>query len=92
MNINRNSYEEILIDYMEGKLSLDEEREVLLFLIANPDIKEEFESLQNDTITIPTSDNVTFPYKNALIKKQVGSEYVDEFSWLCVAQLEGGFN
>jgi hypothetical protein len=51
MKINRNNYESILIDYLEGNLSALAVAELLLFLEQHPDIKEEFESItgQNET-------------------------------------------
>lgn len=89
MKINRQNYEETLIDYMEGKLSQAEEGEVLLFLNANPDIKEEFEMLQNEVPSISAMADINFPLKEKLLKKQIGKDFVDEFTWLCIAKVEG---
>jgi len=88
MEINRYNYEETLIDFMEGNLSKAELSELFLFLDANPDIKAEFDLLRNDIPSI-VATTVDFPSKAQLIKKQVGSEFLDEFSWLCIAKLEG---
>ena len=89
MKINRQNYEEALIDYMDGKLSQADEGEVLLFLNANPDIQEEFEMLQNEVPTISAVADINFPLKEKLLKKQIGKDFVDEFTWLCIANVEG---
>lgn len=88
MEINRYNYEETLIDFMEGNLSKAEESELFLFLDANPDIRAEFELLRSDIPSV-VATTVDFPSKAQLIKKQVGTEFIDEFSWLCIAKLEG---
>ena len=88
MDINRLNYEATLIDFMEGNLSKAEVSELFLFLDANPDIKAEFDMFQNDIPSI-ASTTIDFPSKEKLIKRQVGNDFLDEFSWLCIAKLEG---
>jgi len=78
-----------VIDFLDGQLSEAEQGELYLFLEANPDIKEEFDSLREENPTVFAIDSISFPLKERLIKKPVGQEYVDEFTWLCIARLEG---
>lgn len=71
MKVNRNNYEVFLIDYIEGKLDASQEAELLLFLKANPDIKEEFAEFEN--ISIETN-KISFAEKESL--KQVPIQVV----------------
>ena len=89
MVINRHNYEEMLIDFLEGKLSETEQVDLFLFLDANPDIKEEFDSLRIEIPTVSSVVTIDYPLKETLIKRPVGAEYIDEFTWLCIARLEG---
>jgi len=66
--INRNNYESYLIDLMEGNLDARTTEEVMLFLDANPDIKEEFAEFENVAVE-PVE--VTFEDKSALKQKEV---------------------
>lgn len=68
--INRNNYEEYILLYLDGELSPDEKQAVDIFLNANPDLKSEFELLQQ-TILQPES-NIEFAHKNVLYKKDAG--------------------
>lgn len=87
MNINRENYETILVDYLDGKLSPEDEAELMLFLHKNPDIAEEFEGL-NDVTLNPTP--MHFPSKSALKKHHYQSMGIDnEIEYLCIADLEG---
>ncbi|MEI6823191.1 MAG: lipocalin/fatty-acid binding family protein [Bacteroidota bacterium] len=64
MSINKNNYEIYILDYYEGTLTMSEEHELQAFLIANPDIKEEFDSFEN--ISIVPDKQVRFDLKLAL--------------------------
>ncbi|NND78144.1 MAG: hypothetical protein HKN39_08175 [Flavobacteriales bacterium] len=55
MNININNYESWFIDHSENNLSSDQVAELLLFLEKNPDLKEEFEML-DDIVYLPSVD------------------------------------
>ncbi len=89
MAINRHNYEEKLIDFLEGQLHEAERGELFLFLEANPDIKDQFDSLRNEFPIIDSDAGIVFPQKEKLTKRPVGHVYIDEFSWLCIAKLEG---
>lgn len=68
MNINRNNYEIWLIDYLDGKLSPAEEEGLQLFLTANPDLKEEFDSFEFMPLEVV---EITYEPKSTLKKKQI---------------------
>ncbi len=66
--INRNNYESYLIDLMEGNLDARTTGEVMLFLDANPDIKEEFAEFEHVEVE-PVE--LIFKDKSALKQKEV---------------------
>lgn len=79
MKINRNNFEQYLIDYLDGKLNPDQEKILLSFLEFNPDLKDEFEGLERAYL-LP-SDH-TYHHKNDLIK------VVEPFEELCIDSVE----
>ncbi len=87
MNINRQNYESILIDYIDGLLNKDDSAKVERFLLMNPDIADEVEGIREATAT-PT--NTVFSNKNRL-KKSLGEAMGinDSADYLCIAELEG---
>jgi hypothetical protein len=68
MEINRHNYEIWLIDYIDGKLSAEQVRLLMIFLQENPDIQEEFDGLEM-TSAIPDAD-VRFDRKEELRKPE----------------------
>ena len=52
--INRNNYEAYFLDFAEGNLSEEERKDVLDFIQANPDLKEELEEFE--LIQLPVED------------------------------------
>ncbi|RLD43370.1 MAG: hypothetical protein DRI89_04735 [Bacteroidetes bacterium] len=68
MKINRNNYEAFLIDYLDGTLDAVVEAELLLFLENNPDIREEFEGLEDVSLE---SQNIRFGEKSFLKKTEI---------------------
>ncbi len=68
MKINRNNYETFLIDYLDGRLGAAMLEELQLFLDENPDIREEFEGLENISLEIPP---ILFPGKSLLKKTEI---------------------
>ena len=87
MAINRHNYEEKLIDFLEGHLPEAERGDLFLFLEANHDIRDEFDSLRSELPIVASDPVIGFPQKEKLIRRQVGLEYIDEFSWLCIAKV-----
>ncbi|MGE0078289.1 MAG: hypothetical protein AB7S48_10555 [Bacteroidales bacterium] len=87
MNINRQNYESILIDYLDGLLSQKEEAELMLFLIKNPDIAEELDGMQEVSIT---PDKTFFPQKKQLKKSNGEHLGINDYNdYLCITELEG---
>lgn len=86
MFVNRKNYEVVLIDYLDGKLNPLQVDELMLFLSQNPDIKAEFEGLE-DAVLIAGKE--VFPYRSALKKHFFHSYGIDtELDYLCIANLE----
>jgi hypothetical protein len=61
--INRNNYEIYFLDYLEGNLSPELRKEMELFLIKNPDLKEELDGLEDATLP---DDKIVFEAKQVL--------------------------
>ncbi|HMT29129.1 MAG TPA: hypothetical protein PKD91_07610 [Bacteroidia bacterium] len=83
MNINKNNYEEIFIDYYDGNLTAEEVAELFLFLESHPDLKTEFESFNNISLE---SSSFEFPFKEELKKEEINKS---NFSHYMIASLEG---
>lgn len=63
MKIDKNNYEALLIDYLDGTLNAAQEAALWLFLQEHPALREEFEGLADVKLTPPAQ---TFEAKNAL--------------------------
>ena len=87
-NINRNNYEEIYIDFLDGNLSTSEQEQLFLFLDKNPDLKEETEL--HDQELVLEAEGVFIDKKHLLKKDQLLSEAStpNNFNELCIAYLE----
>ncbi len=87
IDINRNNYEEYFLDFLEGNLSPSEEDLLMSFLNRNPDLKEEFELL-NELPEIRIEE--AFLEKSDLKKTESNIENnTDNFNELCIAKIEG---
>lgn len=87
MKINRDNYEVIFIDYLDGKLSDAQIHEFEAFLLQNPDLREELEGIEK--FIIP-GEELKFNKKENL--KQIDlSEPInaDNFDFYCIAEAEG---
>lgn len=69
MEINRENYEMYFLDYHEGRLAPGQVAELLVFLEANPEFKEEFETFE-DILLVPDL-SVSFSGKDSLKKNNV---------------------
>jgi len=87
MEINRENYESIMVDYLDGNLTPEREAELMLFLFNNPDIAEEIEGLKEVTID---PSHTLYPQKKSL-KKNITQPFGinNEVDYLCIAELEG---
>lgn len=84
MKPDRANYEIWLIDFLDGKLSHDQVNQLSAFLVANPDIREEFEELSQFKI-IPHYSS--FPSKTK-IKRSASELSQTQFELLCIAAVE----
>lgn len=64
--INKNNYEEYALDYLEGKLSPEQEQAMEQFLLEHPSIKEEIEGVEK--MVLVEDESITYPYKKNLKK------------------------
>jgi hypothetical protein len=83
MQINRDNYEIFLIDHLEGNLEAGLEKELLLFLEANPDLNEEYQLLADATYTLKPEPVIVPDF--TFLKKE--STYITQDEM--IASLEG---
>lgn len=84
MKPDRSNYEIWLIDWLDGNLDDSGIRDMLEFLEVNPDIKQEFDSLE---VSHLTPENMSFPHKEKLVKS-VSELPRSQIEYLSVASLE----
>lgn len=82
--INRDNYEEKVIDWLDGNLDIAEVDELLSFLDRNPDLKVEVDMLQPEKLDPPS---ISFLNKNNL-KKEASELPISQVEYLSVASLE----
>lgn len=87
MKLDRTTYEIYVIDYLDGKLNAVEVSELLLFLEQNPDLKEEFEGLNEATLL---KEEAAVPFDTSALKKPAYKS--EDYETLLVAELEGDLN
>jgi hypothetical protein len=75
MNINRHNYETFFLLYTDNELSVAERKAVDEFVIANPDLLEELDMLQQ-SILLP--DNIEFDFKDSLLKRELITDDIQE--------------
>ena len=68
MNIDRHNYEEYFLLYIDNELSVDQKKQVELFVQENPDLEEELVMLKQSRL-IP-DDSVVFDKKHLLMKEE----------------------
>lgn len=85
-NINLNNYEAYFLDYLEGNLSLEATGDLLLFLEAHPELKEELE-IDLDELRLSVSE-AHLPSKD-LLKRDEFDLSIESIDELIVADLEG---
>lgn len=88
MNIHRQNIELKFFDYLEGNLSVEEIKELFLFLEKNPDLKSQFDSYLNTKLSPDTS--IHFNKKDSL--KKPAEDEIDSFELLCIRFIENDLN
>ncbi len=68
MNIDRHNYEEYFLLYVDNELSVDQKKQVDLFVQENPDLEEELVMLKQSRL-IP-DDSIVFDRKHLLMKEE----------------------
>gem|GEM_PF-6215902 len=86
MKITRHNYESFIIDYLDGTLDASKEKELMLFLADNPDIRNEFEEVEGITLS---PGKLRMPGKNNL--KKIDNS-IPEFDLNCIAFIENDMN
>jgi hypothetical protein len=84
--ITRDNYEIYVIDYLDGNLSVEDQKSLMDFLSRNIDLKEEFELMKD--FQMPES-NAVFEDK-ASLKKELKDQPIDDSNideW-CIASIE----
>jgi len=66
MKITRTNYEEFAITYLDGKLDPVDVAELLLFLEQNPDLKDEFQELNQ--ISLKPTPEIQYNFKELLLQ------------------------
>src|SRR4029079_16297052 len=67
MNIDRHNYEEYFLLYIDNELSVDQKKQVELFVQENPDLEEELVMLKQSRL-IP-DNSIVFDKKHLLMKE-----------------------
>ena len=86
MGINRENYEVWFLDYADGNLNEQQVADLMLFLVQNPDLKEELEedfgevALQAEPIAVPNKEE---------FKQEVVAITAANYEDFLVAELEG---
>ena len=83
MTINRLNYEKYAIDYLDGTLSTDLREEMMAFLNAHPDIREEVEWQQQ--FTAPALTAISHPDKSKLLKSEPVIRQLKPIYWIAAA-------
>jgi hypothetical protein len=71
MKIDRHNYEEYFLLYIDNELSIDQKKQVELFVIENPDLEEELVMLQQSKL-VP-DNSIVFDKKERLMKDENSS-------------------
>lgn len=86
MKLDRTTYELFIIDYLEGNLNPVQVSELLLFLEQNPDLKQEFEGVENVYLV---HDEFEQSFEKSTLKKEETLPLTPHLEELLIANLEG---
>lgn len=79
MKINLDNYEAWMVDYIEGNLSADQQRELQEFLVFHPELQKELDAFNMTKLPVDTS--VYYPNKEALKQPVGGGKIIAMGSW-----------
>jgi hypothetical protein len=88
MKININNYEEIIVDFLDGKLDNDTVAELFLFLDQNPKIKAEFNLLYENQHVVE-AEPISFDFSSLIKKEKLN---VADYAEKLIALLENDLN
>jgi hypothetical protein len=90
-NINRHNYEVFFLDALENRLSIEQEKEFAHFLLANPDLAEEFNALRDEDLSYSeVSDaHISLPDPEYLLSAPASQKEVEQ---LIIKVIEGDAN
>jgi len=88
MKININNYEEIIVDFLDGKLDNYTVAELFLFLDQNPKIKVEFNLLYENQHVVE-AEPISFDYSSLIKKEKLN---VADYAEKLIALLENDLN
>ncbi len=84
--INRENYEALLLDLIEGQLSMEDEKNLFQFLAENPDLEVDLDQMD---ISLPVFE-ASFPLKESIKKGGLNKEInPGNFEQFCIARIEG---
>lgn len=80
MKINLQNYEEWMVDYIEGNLTPEQQRELQEFLVFHPELQKELEAFGMTKLVPDTT--VVFPDKASLKREAAGGRVLTLYSWV----------
>lgn len=83
MDVNRQNYEQYILDYFEGRLTASEEARLLDFLEQEPDLKAEFDEFENIRLEYPQEPVLNNSEKKKL-KEQVIRNNFNDYAIACL--------
>ncbi len=86
MSINRNNFEEYVIDLLDGKLNSEMRQELMLFFALNPDLEQESAMLEH--VNINPDDELIFENKSLLKKTDSSKVNIDNLEEYLIAKIE----
>jgi hypothetical protein len=91
MNINRHNYEVFFIDYIDGKLTVEQLSELKTFLSQNPDLEKDLLEFNSTPVL---AENIVFADKNSLKKNSSTNSTINEsnFDETSISIIEGDYD
>jgi len=86
MGINLNNYEAYFLDFVEGRLSLEQKEELNSFVSLHPELKEELQSFESILLE-PTIEKLSDAKKSQLKKEE--RTQISEADYLMISEVEG---